>query len=248
MPLLCVREPRPRLLGKVQSSGFQLTTKNFDLRNRHGQAGVTQFAGCTGQWGQTMSATSIGEQISDAAMIAMDGVGRILAKMHDAPKIDLGRLEKIDRQLLLYELQQCERKYLRLRNPSLHLTRPGLKRLKDLRGLLHDPKLPWRLLGVDDAIGTLTSKLHAFLAGPLTPLDANPKELLVGQDLAFVYRKFLGARPRLSRNPRKYKVYDTPFFVFIRAVQLEMEIEPSPNGTIARYLDDRGHRRVNRNY
>ena len=150
-----------------------------------------------------MSATSIGEQISDAAMIAMDGVERILAKMHDAPKIDLGRLEKIDRQLLLYELQQCERKYLRLRNPSLHLTRPGLKRLKDLRGLLHDPKPPWRLLGVDDAVGTLTSKLDAFLAGPSTPLDDNPKELLVGQDLAFFRGNSSGVRPRLSRTPAR---------------------------------------------
>ena len=49
-------------------------------------------------------------------------------------------------------------------------------------------------------------------------------------------------------TPAKYKVYDTPFFVFIRAVQLEMEIEPSPNGTIARYLNDRGTDTVNRNY
>ena len=81
-------------------------------------------------------------------MIAMDGVERVLAKMHErAENRPWPPGEDRMRQLAaVMSYSSRERKYLRLRNPSLHLTRPGLKGFKDVP--LHEPKLPWRLLGV----------------------------------------------------------------------------------------------------
>jgi hypothetical protein len=179
-------------------------------------------------------------------MIDEAGVERILTKLRNTPKTDLGRIEKLDHQLLLHELRLCERQFSMRSDRRLRLTKPGLRKLRSLKDLLEDPDLPWRLLDAEDAFATLVSKLRGYLSGPLTPLNANPTELLVGQDLPFAWRRFFGQRPRMSRNPRSNKFYETPFLVFVRAVMAEMGLPPFSNGTIATCLRDHGRRRLER--
>ncbi|MGC2077854.1 MAG: hypothetical protein WA728_17840 [Xanthobacteraceae bacterium] len=181
--------------------------------------------------------------------ITADSVGRILAVMK--PYIDAARLGGIDRQILLREIQRCALTYsVRKYGGGIRLKEKNLKKLSRLKSVLrdicNDPATPWRVLG-DNASGMLKSEkviqdLDSVLACKSTPpLQANPIELLVGQDLPFIFKGFFGSGAGRSRSDDQ-TLLPGPYLDFTQAVLSEMGISYS-NESISRALTDRGRRR-----
>jgi len=181
--------------------------------------------------------------------ITADSVARILAEMK--PYLDAARLSGIDQQILLRELQRCACAYsVRKYGGGIRLKENNLQKLSRLKKLLrdirNDPATPWRLLGENTSEMLKSEKvikdLDSVLACKSTPpLKANPLELLVGQDLPFIFKGFFGSRPKLSRSVDQ-SLLPGPYLVFAQAVLNEMGISYR-NESISRALTDGGRRR-----
>ena len=155
---------------------------------------------------------------------------------------------QIDQGVLLQELQRCttwwsERSGLG-RGGGFRLTQQNLKRLGQLKRLLrdlrNDPDTPWRQLGEKTSnllkSDEIIDKLNSVLAcrDPTPRLQANPTELLIGQDLPLIFKGFFGLRPLSQRRS------------FARAVLHEIGFNYS-NKSIDRAMRDGGRRRPGRN-
>jgi hypothetical protein len=184
-----------------------------------------------------------------AETITMAGVDRIMRALQ--PWIDQSVLEQTNRDVLFQELQLCAVNFLgRKSRTTLRLTNQKLKDFGRFKRLLlklrDDPKTPWRLLGEettnalrsDKIVGELDSVLQY---GPEKRLRANPTELLVGQDLPFIFYKFTGRRASRSRMPDT-ALRNGPYLAFAQAVLAEMKINYS-NHSISRALTDWGQKR-----
>jgi hypothetical protein len=187
-------------------------------------------------------------------MITADSVERILAKMREMPQFDQRVLLQIDRDVLLRELQLCAANFSGRSHGAFRLTGKNLEKLsrleKLLRDLRNDPKTPWGFLGKETTNALKSDKiideLAAVLACRPTPrLKANPTELLVGQDLPFIFKGFTGRRAVRSRYPGG-PLRDGAYLRFAQAVLAEMNINYSDE-SISRALTDRGRRRLGRN-
>jgi len=122
-----------------------------------------------------------------------------------------------------------------------------LSRLKYLlRDIHNDPATPWHLLGEETAnilkSDRVIQRLDSVLACKATPrLQANPIELLVGQDLPFIFKRLFGIDARRSRSDDQ-TLLPGPYLDFAQAVLSEMGIRYS-NESISRALTNRGYRR-----
>jgi hypothetical protein len=175
----------------------------------------------------------------DVIPITTKGIERILAKVTDVAS-------DINKNLLQVELQRCALTYsVRRGGGGIRLTEQTLRRLRKLQVLLRelrkDRQTPWHLLGeeVSNLLKSdkVVARVDTVLAyrHPTPPLAANPKEILVGQDLPFVFRRFFGRYPSISDNR-----------IFVQAVLCEMGIHYSDN-SIDRAFADEGRRRPERN-
>jgi hypothetical protein len=112
--------------------------------------------------------------------------------------------------------------------------------------LRDDPTTPWPFLG-EAITNTLKSKkihqeLNSLLACHPTPRSrANPIELLIGQDLPFVFKRVFGLPAGRSRSVDQ-TLLSGPYLDFAQAVLSEMGIIYS-NESISRALTNRGRRR-----
>jgi hypothetical protein len=181
--------------------------------------------------------------------ITADSVTHILAAVK--PYVDESRLQRIDQHVLLQEIQRCARNYwVRKDGGGIRLKEKNLQKLSRLRKLLrdirHDPATPWRLLGENTSEMLKSERviedLDSVLACKSTPpLQANPIELLVGQDLPFIFKGFFGFGAGRSRSVDQ-TLLPGPYLDFAQAVLGEMGISYS-NESISRALTDRGRRR-----
>ena len=187
----------------------------------------------------------LGGQISDAAMIAMDGVERVLAKMSDHIE-----LKKVDRPLMLQRLRMLEQALLvRSGRGGVWVTERSLSEISRLKKAMLDlrknPKTPWRLLGAeistviksDSVIDTLNTISEL---APTPRRRINPIDLLVGQELVHLFESTFERDATSARNADG-KLRETPFITFAQAVLHEFGIDRAPE-TIIRAKTNRGRR------
>jgi hypothetical protein len=177
-----------------------------------------------------------------AKPITAHGIDRILAMIKPVPATI-----RVDKGLLLRELQLCGTRYsVRC---GLRLTKKSSYKLKRLEGLLRDlcsdRATPWGLFCEETANLLKSTVISENLKSisryrPTRRINANPIELLTGQDLPFVYKRFFrrkaGCLHHADGTPYG------PYLEFAQAVLKEMSI-PYSNGSICRALTAEGRHR-----